>query len=94
MYCGLHEGRYRDKRSAQNPKGQLSGMSKKNLRFLNRFSGALLGAGAAADADIRIDDVGLVALRNCLDGALLGAGAALYASIGNLVSHGFTSHYV
>jgi hypothetical protein len=57
------------------------------LAFLDGISGALLGAGAAADANVRIDYVLVFALGNSLDGALLSAGTALQASIGDIVSH-------
>ena len=63
----------------------------KESAFLDRFVGALIGAGAAADADIGIDYVLVFALRDGLDRALLSTGAALYASISNIVSHVITS---
>ena len=37
--------------------------------FLNSFSGALIGAGAAGNADISVDDILAVALRDSLTGA-------------------------
>jgi len=63
----------------------------KKLAFLNGLSGALIGAGAAGDADIGIDLVLAVAFGNCLNRALLSAGAAGNTSVSNDVSHGFTS---
>ena len=63
----------------------------RKLGFLDSFGGALIGAGAAADADIGIDDVLVFALGNSLDGALLSAGTALDTCIGNVESHGVTS---
>ena len=51
-----------------------------------------IAAGAAADADISVDDVLLVALRDSFNRAVVGAGAALHASISNLVSHDISSH--
>jgi hypothetical protein len=57
------------------------------LLFLDGLDGAVLSAGAAADTNVGIDDVLLVALGDSLDGAVLGAGAALDASISDLVSH-------
>jgi hypothetical protein len=60
--------------------------------FLNCLNGALIGAGAAAHADIGIDDELVFALGDSLDGALVGAGAALNTSISNVVSHDFPSN--
>jgi len=54
----------------------------------NSICGAVCSAGAAVDADIGIDDVLGIALRDSLDGAVFGAGAAANASISNFVSHG------
>ena len=62
-------------------------MVSEELAFLDSISGALIGAGTAADTDIGIDYVLVFALGNSLDGALLSAGTALQASIGNFVSH-------
>ena len=59
--------------------------------FLDSFGGALIGAGAAGNADVGVDDVLAVALRDSLDGALVGAGAASDTSIGDNVSQSFTS---
>ena len=61
--------------------------------FLDSFAGALVGAGAAADTDIGIDDVLVLTLGNCLDGTLLSAGAALDTGISDYVSHDITSIY-
>ena len=61
------------------------------LLFHDCLSGAVISAGAAADADIGVDDVLLVALRDSLDGAVVGTLAALNASISNLVSHDSSS---
>ena len=52
---------------------------------------ASVGTGAALDALLSVDDVLLVALGDDAQGAGIGAGAALQASIGNGVSHGFSS---
>ena len=62
--------------------------------FLDCFNRAVVGTSAAADTDISIDDVLLVAFGNSLNGAVVGAGAALHASIGDFVSHDFPSNYV
>ena len=59
--------------------------------FLDSFGGALIGAGAAGNADISVDDVLAFALGNSLNGAVIGASTALDASIGNIVSHDFPS---
>jgi hypothetical protein len=66
----------------------------KESAFLDSLNGAVVGAGAAADANIGIDDVLVLALRDSLDGAVVGTGAALDASIGDIESHDFTSIYV
>ena len=66
-------------------------LNAEELAFLDGFSGALISAGTAADADIGIDDVLVLALGNSLNGALIGAGAALHAGIGNVKSHDVTS---
>ena len=55
------------------------------------FGGAVIDAGAAADADIGIDDVDLVTLRNSLDGAVVDASAALNASLSDPVCHDIPS---
>jgi hypothetical protein len=62
--------------------------------FLDCFDGAVVGAGTAADADIGIDDVLVLAFGDGLDGAVVGAGAALDASVSDIVSHDFPSMYV
>jgi hypothetical protein len=62
-----------------------------SLAFLDGLDGALVGTGAAADADIGVDDELVVALGDCLNGALVSAGAALDASIGDIESHDNTS---
>ena len=59
--------------------------------FLDSFGGALIGAGAAGNADISVDDILAFALRDSLNGALVSAGAASDTSIGDSVSHSFTS---
>ena len=64
----------------------------KGLLFLDGADRALIGAGAAANADISVDDVLLVTLGNSLNRALIGAGAALDTSISNFESHDFTSN--
>ena len=64
---------------------------KKRLAFLDGLSGALIGAGAAGNADVSVDDVLAVTLGDSLDGALIGAGAASDTSVSNLVSHDFSS---
>ena len=62
--------------------------------FLDSFAGALVGAGAAADTDIGIDDVLVLALGDRLNGALVGTGAALHASVSDFESHGIPSYVV
>ena len=59
--------------------------------FLNGLSGAVVGAGAAADTDIGIDDELVFALGDCFDGAVVGAGAALDTSVSDIVSHDIPS---
>jgi len=59
----------------------------KGLTFLNGLNGALVGTGAAADANVGIDDELLVALGNSLDGALVSAGTALDTSVSDIVCH-------
>ena len=53
-----------------------------------------LGANAAFDALVSVDDVLAVAFGNGFLGAFAGAGAAHDAFIGNFVSHNDTSVYV
>ena len=60
--------------------------------FLDSFSGAVVGASTAADANIGIDDVLVFALGDSLNRAVVSAGTALDASIGNIVSHDFPSN--
>ena len=62
--------------------------------FLDSFAGALVGAGAAADTDIGIDDILVLTLGNRLNGALVGTGAALHASVSDSESHGIPSYVV
>ena len=62
--------------------------------FLDSFSGAVVGTGAAADTNISIDDVLVFALGNSLNGAVVSASAALDASISDIVSHDFPSKYM
>ena len=62
--------------------------------FHDCFNGAVVNTGAAVNADISVDDVGLVALSDSFDGAVISAAAALDASIGNLVSHDFPSNVI
>jgi len=57
------------------------------LVLYDSISGAVSGAGAAIDADIRVDDVLGIALGDSLDGAIFSAGAAADAGIGNFMSH-------
>ena len=61
------------------------------LLFNDCFNGAVLGAGAAVDTQISVDDVLAVTLGDSLDGALIGTGAASDTSVSNSVSHGVTS---
>ena len=61
------------------------------LLLNDSFGGAVIDAGAAADADIGIDDVDLVTLGDSLDGAVVDTSAALHASLSNLVSHDIPS---
>ena len=63
----------------------------KRLAFLDSFGGALIGAGAAGNADISVDDVLVFALGNSLDRALIGTSAALDTSVSDIVSHDITS---
>jgi hypothetical protein len=60
--------------------------------FLDSLSGALIGAGAAADTDVGIDDVLVFALGDSFDGALVGTSAALDTSVSNVVSHDIPSN--
>ena len=62
--------------------------------FLDGLDGAVVGAGAAADTNIGIDDESVFTLRDSLDGAVVSAGTALDTSISNLVSHDIPSIYV
>ena len=59
--------------------------------FLDGFSGAVINAGTAVDADISIDDVLFFAFGNSLDGAVVSAGAALDTSISDIVCHDSSS---
>ena len=52
---------------------------------------AVLGASAAVDAGVSVDDVLAVAFGNSLNGAVVNTGAAANASISNFVSHDFPS---
>ena len=61
--------------------------------FYDCFYGTVINAGAAANANISIDDVGLVALRDSLNGAVIGTAAALDTSVSNL-EHDFPSSYM
>ena len=67
-----------------------------NERLLlhDSFNGAVVNAGAAANADVGVDDVLLVALGDSLNGAVVGAGAALDASVSDDESHVLTSMYI
>ena len=60
--------------------------------FNDCFDRAVLGAGAAVDTQISVDDVLAVALSDSLYGAVVNAGAAVDASIGNSISHDFPSN--
>jgi hypothetical protein len=64
------------------------------LAFLDSFSGALVSASAAGNADVSVDDVLAVAFGNSLNGALVSTSAASDTSVGDLVSHDITSIYV
>ena len=61
--------------------------------FHDCFNGAVVNTGAAVNADISVDDIGLVALRNSLNRAVISAAAALDACISDLV-HDFPSKFV
>ena len=60
--------------------------------FLDSFGGALIGAGAAGNADISVDDVLAVALRDSLNGALVSAGTASDTSVSDGISHSIYLH--
>jgi hypothetical protein len=64
------------------------------LAFLDGLSGALIGAGAAGNADVSVDDVLAVALGDSLNGALLSTGTARNTSVSNDVSHDVTSNFL
>ena len=66
---------------------------KQELLFLDGLDGAVLSASAAADTNVGIDDVLLVALRDSLNGAVVSTATALDACISNFV-HDFPSRYV
>ena len=85
-------GRYEKSRPVQHT--AQADCDSKESAFLDRFVGALIGAGAAADANIRIDYVLVFAFGNGLDRALLRTGAALHAITSNTVSHVNTSIFV
>ena len=55
--------------------------------FLDSFGGALIGAGAAGNADISVDDELALALRDSLNGALVSAGTASDTSVSDGISH-------
>jgi hypothetical protein len=59
--------------------------------FYDCFYGAVVSARAAVNANIGVDNVHLVALRDSLNGAVVCTSAALYASISDFVSHDFPS---
>ena len=59
----------------------------KESAFLDSFGGALIGAGAAGNADISVDDVLALALRDSLNGALVSAGTASDTSVSDGISH-------
>ena len=59
--------------------------------FYDCFSGAVVGAGAAINANISVNDEGIVALRNSLYRTVVCAGTALDTSISDFVSHDFPS---
>ena len=61
------------------------------LLFLDSLDRAVVSASAAADADISIDNVLLVALGDSLNGAVVSASAALDASVSTLESHDVSS---
>ena len=56
------------------------------------FGGAVVAAGAAANAGVSVDDVHLVAFGDGLNGAVVSAGAALDASVSNSVCHDNSLH--
>jgi hypothetical protein len=62
--------------------------------FLDGLDGALIGTGAAADTNVGIDYVLLVAFGDSFHGALVGARAALDASTGDFVSHDISLQFV
>ena len=64
------------------------------LLFNDCFNGAVLGAGAAVDTQISVDDVLAVTLGDSLNGAVVNTGAAADASIGNSISHDFPSNFL
>ena len=55
--------------------------------------GAGASAGAAAHADIGIDDESVFTLGDSLNGALLSARTALHTSISDFVSHVFSLQF-
>ena len=61
--------------------------------FNDCFDRAVLGAGAAVDTQVSVDDVLAVALSDSLNGAVVNASAAVNASISDIVSHDFPSIY-
>jgi hypothetical protein len=85
VYLQKNQPAQSDDRSAQTDCGS------EESAFLDCFDGAVVGAGAAADANISIDDVLVFTLGDCLNGAVVSASAALDASVGNIVSHDFPS---
>ena len=65
----------------------------RDLKLLlnDSFSGALIGAGTAGNADISVDDVLAFTLRDSLNGALVSTSAASDTSVSNLECHVITS---
>ena len=57
------------------------------LFLADYFNGAAGSASAAADAGVSVDNVLVVALRNCFNGAVSRAVTALNASISDNVCH-------
>lgn len=59
----------------------------KESAFLDSLNRAIIGTGTAANADVSVDNVLLIALGNSLDRAVVSTGTALNASIRDIVSH-------
>ena len=83
MYLQKNQPAPPDDQSAQTDFGS------EELAFLDSFSGAVVSASAAADANISIDDVLVFALGDSLNRAVVSASAALDAGVSNLVCHDY-----